>query len=79
MFGMARRRARTNDFISWVERTIHLPLGLSAEPGASTLPVYLRDIAAAMIDPAVEKITLMKSARIDLLAVENDIKKDKFK
>jgi phage terminase large subunit GpA-like protein len=61
---MAKPRGRTNDFVSWIESTIHLPLGLSAEPGQITLPVYLRDIAAAMADPAVEKITIQKSARI---------------
>jgi phage terminase large subunit GpA-like protein len=36
---------------------------LSAEPGKITLSVYLRDIAVAMTDPAVEKITIQKSAR----------------
>lgn len=43
---------------------MHLPLGLSAEPGRIRLPVYLREIAAAMDDPAVEKITVQKSARL---------------
>ena len=61
---MANPRARTSDFVSWIERTIHLPLGLSAEPGQITLPIYLREIAAAMDDPSVEKITIQKSARI---------------
>jgi phage terminase large subunit GpA-like protein len=66
---MPKRRARKtdkSDFVSWIEKTIHLPLGLSAEPGAITLPIFLREIAAAMTDPAVEKITLMRSARIGL-------------
>ncbi len=61
---MAKRRARSSDFVDWIESTIHLPLGLSADSGQITLPVYLRDIAAAMNDPAVEKITIQKSARI---------------
>jgi hypothetical protein len=55
---MPKRRARKtdkSDFVSWIEKTIHLPLGLSAEPGAITLPIFLREIAAAMTDPAVEK------------------------
>ncbi len=58
---MARRRP---DFVQWTERTIHLPLGLSAEPGQITLPVYLREIAAAMTDEGVEKLTIQKSARM---------------
>jgi hypothetical protein len=29
---MAKRRARTGEFVDWIENTIHLPLGLSAKP-----------------------------------------------
>ncbi len=61
---MARKAAKRLSFPTWIERTIHLPLGLSAEPGQITLPIYLREIAAAMADPAIEKITIQKSARI---------------
>ncbi len=58
---MTKRRASKNNFLDWIERTVHLPLGLSAEPGQITLPVYLR--AAAMADPA-GKIVVQKSARL---------------
>ena len=57
---MAKRRASKNDFVGWIERTSICRSGLSAEPGQITLPVYLRAIAAAMADPAVEKITVQK-------------------
>ncbi len=49
---------RQRDFVDWIESTIHLPLGLSAEPGWIKLLVYLREIAAAMDHASVEKITL---------------------
>jgi phage terminase large subunit GpA-like protein len=39
-------------------------VGLSAEPGRIKLAPYLREIAAAMVDPAVERLTIQKSARI---------------
>jgi phage terminase large subunit GpA-like protein len=51
-------------FVRWIERTVQLPVGLSAEPGKITVPPYFREVACAMVDPKVEKITLMKSARL---------------
>jgi phage terminase large subunit GpA-like protein len=51
-------------FANWVEKTIHLPVGTSAEPGRITLPIYLREIADAFTKVGVEKITIQKSARI---------------
>jgi phage terminase large subunit GpA-like protein len=58
------RVSKIPNFPAWIERVVCLPLGLSAEPGRIKLPVYLREIAAAMADPSVEKITIQKSARI---------------
>jgi len=60
---MAKNRAR-NEFVSWIERTVHLPLGTSAEPGQIKLPIYLREIAESFVAPDVEKITEQKSARV---------------
>ncbi len=60
MTRMAKRASKT-DFVSWIERTIHLPLGLSAEPGQIKLLIYLREIAQAMDGPMVEKITIQKA------------------
>lgn len=57
-------RCRKPGFPAWIEQTIHLPLGLSAEPGRITLAPYLAEVAASMVDPAVERLTIMKSARI---------------
>lgn len=53
-----------SEFIDWIERTVHLPMGTAAEPGLIKLPVYLRQIAEAFVAPEVEKISIQKSARI---------------
>jgi phage terminase large subunit GpA-like protein len=48
----------------WIEQTIRLPIGLSAEPGPIKLAPYMRAIADAIGDPKVERVTCIKSARI---------------
>lgn len=60
---MARQRKQPG-FADWIEKTVHLPLGLAAEPGLIVLPPYLREVAGSMVDPAVKRLTIMKSARI---------------
>lgn len=48
----------------WADRHFHLSVESSAEPGRwRTLP-YQRGIMRAITDPTVERITLMKSARV---------------
>jgi phage terminase large subunit GpA-like protein len=56
--------ATRRSFTRWIERTIHLPVGLAAEPGLIRLPPYLREVADALTDPKIERITCMKSARL---------------
>jgi phage terminase large subunit GpA-like protein len=56
--------AKRSTFRAWIEQTIHLPLGTAADPGQIKLPIYLREVAAAFVAPGVERITVMKSARI---------------
>jgi phage terminase large subunit GpA-like protein len=48
----------------WMERNIELPEGVSALPGAVRLWPYQRDIADAIFDPAIERVTLVKSVRL---------------
>lgn len=52
------------EFVNWIEQTVHLPIGLAAVPGQITLPVYLREVAASMVAPDVERLTIQKSARV---------------
>ena len=58
------KRSRRPDFAAWIERTIRLPVWLAAEPGPIKLPPYLHEVAEALTDPRVERVTCMKSARI---------------
>jgi hypothetical protein len=44
----------------WIEANIRLPEGVSALPGAVRQPLYQRDIADAISDPAVERVTLTR-------------------
>jgi len=53
----------------WIEATIRLPLGLSAERGPIKLAPYMREIADAIGDPRVERGTGLKSARIGYTAL----------
>ena len=57
-------RPKRISFPVWMERTIHLPLGLAATPGQMKLAPYWREVASAMVDPTVEKITVVKSAQV---------------
>jgi phage terminase large subunit GpA-like protein len=53
----------------WIEDNIHLPQGLTAEPGPIKLGPYMREIARAIGDPKIERVSLMKSARIGFTTV----------
>lgn len=49
---------------AWIERNIVLPPDVSALPGPVRLYPFQRDIADAMTDPAVERVTIVKPVRV---------------
>jgi phage terminase large subunit GpA-like protein len=48
----------------WIETNIRLPEGVSALPGAVRLWPYQREIADAISDPNIERVTLVKPVRV---------------
>ena len=48
----------------WIEANVHLPEAQSALPGRIRLWSYQRQILDALDDPEIERITVLKSARI---------------
>lgn len=48
----------------WMETSLRLPEGVSALPGAVRLWPYQREIADAISDPGIERVTLVKSVRV---------------
>jgi phage terminase large subunit GpA-like protein len=48
----------------WIEQTVRLPVGLTAEPGPIKLAPYMVEVADAIADPQVETVVCQKSARI---------------
>ena len=48
----------------WIEREILLPEGTSALPGRVRLWPYQREIADAISDPLIERVTLVKPVRV---------------
>ena len=53
----------------WIEAHIYLPQTASALPGRMTLWPYQTGICDALDDPAIERITVLKSARIGYTAL----------
>jgi phage terminase large subunit GpA-like protein len=53
----------------WIESTIHLPASATAAPGRMRLWGYQRGICDAVDDPAIERVTVLKSARIGYTAL----------
>jgi phage terminase large subunit GpA-like protein len=53
----------------WIEQNIYLPQTASALPGRMQLWAYQRGICDALDDPGIEKITVLKSARIGYTAL----------
>jgi phage terminase large subunit GpA-like protein len=49
---------------TWMEEHIRLPAGDAAVPGRMRLYGYQRGIADAIGDPLIERVTVIKSARI---------------
>ena len=48
----------------WIEANVYLPAGVSAEPGPVKLWPFQREIADAIGDPLVERVTLVKPVRV---------------
>ena len=48
----------------WVEQNIYLPHGVSSLPGLVQLWPFQREIADAIGDPAIERVTLVKPVRV---------------
>ncbi len=49
---------------AWIERHLYLPDGVSALPGPVRLWPYQREIADAIGDPLLERVTLVKPVRV---------------
>lgn len=48
----------------WIERNVFLPDDVSAQPGPVRLWPYQREIADAIGDPAIERVTIVKPVRV---------------
>ena len=57
----------------WIERNIFLPQTASALPGKMKLWAYQRGICDALDDPGIERVTVLKSARIGYTALLSGI------
>src|SRR5258706_2549862 len=53
----------------WLEGNVRLPEGVSALPGPLRLWPYQREIADAIGDPTVERVTVQKSVRVGLTSL----------
>nr|CAD6606387.1 terminase [Rhizobium sp. Khangiran2] len=49
---------------NWIEKEIRLPESVSALPGRVSLYQYQREIADAISDPTIERVTLVKPVRV---------------
>jgi phage terminase large subunit GpA-like protein len=64
VFVMVRIRSKHPPLPAWIEKNVRLPAGIAAEPGPIKLYPYQRGIAAAIADPKIERVTVLKSARV---------------
>jgi phage terminase large subunit GpA-like protein len=65
---MARSR-KPPPLAAWIERNVRLPEGTAAVPGRIKLHPYQRGWCDALADPAVERVTIIKSARVGYTTV----------
>ena len=65
----SRRRISPTGLGSWIERNIVLPTGLAAKPGLIKLAPYMIEIADAVGDPSIERVSLLKGARVGYTTV----------
>ena len=63
-FMRALRPPERLDMVDWIEATVRLAGAVSAEPGPMRLMPWQREVARSMGDPNVERVTLLKSARV---------------
>ena len=61
-------KKRRDNLSDWIEANVCLP-DTVAEPGPIRLAPYMRAIADAIGDPAVERVSVLKSARIGYTTV----------
>jgi phage terminase large subunit GpA-like protein len=61
---MAKRSKRPPSLAQWIEKNVRLPEGTAAVPGRITLHPYQVGWCDALADPAVERVTIIKSARV---------------
>lgn len=59
--------------VEWIEKHIHLPSSASALPGRMKLWPYQRGWCDAIDDPEIERVTILKSARVGYSAWLNAI------
>ena len=57
----------------WIEQNVYLPDAASALPGRMRLWAYQRGICDALDDPAIERVSVLKSARIGYSALVQGI------
>ena len=65
---MTKPRVKHQSLPAWIEENVRLPAG-TAEPGPIKLYPYQRGIAAAIGDPKIERVSVLKSARIGYTAL----------
>ena len=54
---------------AWIENNVYLPAGVSATPGRVRLWPWQVEIANAMSDPEIERVTLVKPVRVGFTAL----------
>ena len=67
-FIMVRVVTKRQSLPAWIEENVRLPAG-TAEPGPIKLYPYQRGIAEAIADPKIERVSVLKSARIGYTAL----------
>ena len=60
---MVARPRKKPGLAAWIEANVELAEGFVAEPGRMKLWPYQREIADAMGDPQIERVTILKAAR----------------
>lgn len=69
MFAALRPPARL-DMAEWIEGHVRLPSSLAAQSGPMRLFPYQAEIARSMGDPSIERVSVMKSARLGISQLE---------
>jgi phage terminase large subunit GpA-like protein len=64
-----RRKTLSLPLAKWIAKNICLPEGLCAVPGPMRLYAYQCQMADALTDPAFERVTIQKAARVGLTSI----------